>query len=148
MRLLFSLLPQANRICISYKDNTSMIGNLQLFSSVSLWTLQKYFWFWLGRQIMDFPHLYQWVPAGIGYIWSCILYWLYIVYIYWIYNWSTPDCVRWTKRLMWSSSFHYQILQKRRKEVIFSVEQDFVVTHPKPAPVQIYDYYFTGRSLF
>eukprot|EP00076_Gallus_gallus_P006051 NP_990557.2 ovostatin precursor [Gallus gallus] len=35
------------------------------------------------------------------------------------------------------------ILQKRRKEVTFSVEQDFVVTHPKPAPVQIYDYYET-----
>ncbi|NXF32862.1 OVOS protein, partial [Nyctibius bracteatus] len=35
------------------------------------------------------------------------------------------------------------ILQKKRKEVTFSVEQDFVVTHPKPAPVQIYDYYET-----
>ncbi|NXI72840.1 OVOS protein, partial [Anseranas semipalmata] len=35
------------------------------------------------------------------------------------------------------------ILQKKRKEITFSVEQDFVVTHPKPAPVQIYDYYET-----
>ncbi|NXG57349.1 OVOS protein, partial [Hemiprocne comata] len=31
----------------------------------------------------------------------------------------------------------------RKKEITFSVEQDFVVTHPKPAPVQIYDYYET-----
>ncbi|KAM4672096.1 LOW QUALITY PROTEIN: ovostatin-like [Amazona ochrocephala] len=35
------------------------------------------------------------------------------------------------------------ISQKERKEIAFSVEQDFVVTHPKPAPVQIYDYYET-----
>ncbi|NXW60107.1 OVOS protein, partial [Eurystomus gularis] len=35
------------------------------------------------------------------------------------------------------------ILQKKRKEITFSVEQDFVVAHPKPAPVQIYDYYET-----
>ncbi|POI35426.1 hypothetical protein CIB84_000822, partial [Bambusicola thoracicus] len=37
-----------------------------------------------------------------------------------------------------------KILQKRRKEVTFSVEQNFVVTHPKPAPVLIYDYYETA----
>ncbi|GAB0177413.1 hypothetical protein GRJ2_000206500 [Grus japonensis] len=36
-----------------------------------------------------------------------------------------------------------KISQKKRKEITFSVEQDFVVTHPKPAPVQIYDYYET-----
>ncbi|PKU29436.1 ovostatin-like [Limosa lapponica baueri] len=36
------------------------------------------------------------------------------------------------------------ISQKKRKEITFSVQQDFVVTHPKPAPVQIYDYYETG----
>uniref|UniRef100_A0A8V5FT09 Uncharacterized protein n=2 Tax=Melopsittacus undulatus TaxID=13146 RepID=A0A8V5FT09_MELUD len=35
------------------------------------------------------------------------------------------------------------ISQKKGKEITFSVEQDFVVTHPKPAPVQIYDYYET-----
>ncbi|XP_075019380.1 ovostatin-like [Calonectris borealis] len=35
------------------------------------------------------------------------------------------------------------ISQKKRKEITFSVEQDFVVTYPKPAPVQIYDYYET-----
>uniref|UniRef100_A0A8C5TG92 Ovostatin n=1 Tax=Malurus cyaneus samueli TaxID=2593467 RepID=A0A8C5TG92_9PASS len=35
------------------------------------------------------------------------------------------------------------ISQKKRKEITFSVEQDFLVTHPKPAPVQIYDYYET-----
>uniref|UniRef100_A0A8C2TZ08 Ovostatin n=1 Tax=Coturnix japonica TaxID=93934 RepID=A0A8C2TZ08_COTJA len=35
------------------------------------------------------------------------------------------------------------MLQKRRKEVTFSVEQEFVVTHLKPAPVYIYDYYKT-----
>nr|XP_009917431.1 PREDICTED: ovostatin-like [Haliaeetus albicilla] len=35
------------------------------------------------------------------------------------------------------------ISQKKREEITFSVEQDFVVTHPKPAPVQIYDYYET-----
>ncbi|KFQ69903.1 Ovostatin, partial [Phaethon lepturus] len=35
------------------------------------------------------------------------------------------------------------ISQNKRKEITFSVEQDFVVTHPKPAPVQIYDYYET-----
>ncbi|XP_040450916.1 ovostatin-like [Falco naumanni] len=35
------------------------------------------------------------------------------------------------------------ISQKKRKEITFTVEQDFVVTHPKPAPVQIYDYYET-----
>ncbi|XP_021250470.1 ovostatin [Numida meleagris] len=35
------------------------------------------------------------------------------------------------------------ILQKRRKEITFSVEQEFIVTHPKPAPVHIYDYYET-----
>ncbi|NXU86100.1 OVOS protein, partial [Xiphorhynchus elegans] len=35
------------------------------------------------------------------------------------------------------------ISQKKRKEITFSVEQDFIVTHPKPAPVQIYDYYET-----
>uniref|UniRef100_A0A663LX89 Ovostatin n=1 Tax=Athene cunicularia TaxID=194338 RepID=A0A663LX89_ATHCN len=39
------------------------------------------------------------------------------------------------------------ISQKKKKEITFSVEQDFVVTHPKPSPVQIYDYYETGRSL-
>uniref|UniRef100_A0A8C9KUM3 Ovostatin-like n=1 Tax=Serinus canaria TaxID=9135 RepID=A0A8C9KUM3_SERCA len=33
--------------------------------------------------------------------------------------------------------------QKKRKEITFSVEQDFVVTRPKPAAVQIYDYYET-----
>ncbi|KAM6420957.1 LOW QUALITY PROTEIN: ovostatin-like [Pluvialis apricaria] len=38
------------------------------------------------------------------------------------------------------------ISQKTKKEITFSVEQDFVVTHSKPAPVQIYDYYETGRS--
>ncbi|XP_074445031.1 ovostatin-like [Larus michahellis] len=37
------------------------------------------------------------------------------------------------------------ISQKKRKEITFSVEQDFVVTHPKPAPVQIYDYYETEK---
>ncbi|NXS27716.1 OVOS protein, partial [Pomatostomus ruficeps] len=35
------------------------------------------------------------------------------------------------------------ISQKKKKEITFSVEQDFVVTDPKPAPVQIYDYYET-----
>ncbi|NXU42737.1 OVOS protein, partial [Drymodes brunneopygia] len=35
------------------------------------------------------------------------------------------------------------ISQKKRQEISFSVEQDFIVTHPKPAPVQIYDYYET-----
>ncbi|NXK98094.1 OVOS protein, partial [Formicarius rufipectus] len=35
------------------------------------------------------------------------------------------------------------ISQKKRKEITFSVEQDFIVTHPKPASVQIYDYYET-----
>ncbi|NXU73929.1 OVOS protein, partial [Oreotrochilus melanogaster] len=35
------------------------------------------------------------------------------------------------------------ISHKKRKEIVFSVEQDFVVAHPKPAPVQIYDYYET-----
>ncbi|XP_010140122.1 PREDICTED: ovostatin-like [Buceros rhinoceros silvestris] len=35
------------------------------------------------------------------------------------------------------------ISQKKRKEITFSVEQDFIVAHPKPAPVQIYDYYET-----
>ncbi|KAJ7418213.1 ovostatin [Willisornis vidua] len=35
------------------------------------------------------------------------------------------------------------ISQKKKKEIIFSVEQDFIVTNPKPAPVQIYDYYET-----
>ncbi|NXE27914.1 OVOS protein, partial [Ardeotis kori] len=35
------------------------------------------------------------------------------------------------------------ISQKKRKEITFSAEQDFVVTHPKPASVQIYDYYET-----
>uniref|UniRef100_A0A8C0U3V7 Ovostatin-like n=1 Tax=Cyanistes caeruleus TaxID=156563 RepID=A0A8C0U3V7_CYACU len=35
------------------------------------------------------------------------------------------------------------ISQKKRKEITFSVEQDFVVSHPKPAAVQIYDYYET-----
>ncbi|XP_062427192.1 ovostatin-like [Rhea pennata] len=35
------------------------------------------------------------------------------------------------------------ILQKKRKEITFSVEQDFLVTNPNPAPVQIYDYYET-----
>lgn len=40
-----------------------------------------------------------------------------------------------------------QLSQKKRKEITFSVEQDFVVTHPKPAPVQIYDYYETGMAL-
>ncbi|NXG75110.1 OVOS protein, partial [Baryphthengus martii] len=39
------------------------------------------------------------------------------------------------------------ISKKKRKEITFSVEQDFVVTHLKPAPVQIYDYYETGRFL-
>ena len=48
---------------------------------------------------------------------------------------------------MWFPFFHSQISQKKRKEITFSVEQDFVVTHTKPAPVQIYDYYETGRSL-
>ncbi|KAK2537742.1 ovostatin [Columba guinea] len=33
--------------------------------------------------------------------------------------------------------------QKKRKQIIFSVEQDFIVNHPKPAPLQIYDYYET-----
>uniref|UniRef100_A0A8C3PTL8 OVOS protein n=1 Tax=Calidris pygmaea TaxID=425635 RepID=A0A8C3PTL8_9CHAR len=40
------------------------------------------------------------------------------------------------------------ISQKKRKEIAFSVEQDFVVTHPKPAPVQIYDYYETVEITF
>ncbi|NXY89282.1 OVOS protein, partial [Alcedo cyanopectus] len=31
--------------------------------------------------------------------------------------------------------------QKKRIKITFSVEQDFVVTYPKPVPVQIYDYY-------
>ncbi|XP_005509812.2 ovostatin-like isoform X1 [Columba livia] len=35
------------------------------------------------------------------------------------------------------------IPQKKRKQIIFSVEQDFIVNHPKPAPLQIYDYYET-----
>ncbi|NXN25590.1 OVOS protein, partial [Nycticryphes semicollaris] len=35
------------------------------------------------------------------------------------------------------------ISQKKIKEITFSVEQDFVVTHPKSASVQIYDYYET-----
>ncbi|KFP12739.1 Ovostatin, partial [Egretta garzetta] len=35
------------------------------------------------------------------------------------------------------------ILQKKKKQITFSVEQDFVATHLKPAPVQIYDYYET-----
>ncbi|NXI50424.1 OVOS protein, partial [Chloroceryle aenea] len=35
------------------------------------------------------------------------------------------------------------ISQKKRNKITFSVEQDFVVTHHKPAPVQIYDYYET-----
>ncbi|XP_054019931.1 ovostatin-like [Dryobates pubescens] len=35
------------------------------------------------------------------------------------------------------------ISQKKRKEITFSVEQDFIVTSPKPAAVQIYDYYET-----
>ncbi|XP_027760755.1 ovostatin-like [Empidonax traillii] len=35
------------------------------------------------------------------------------------------------------------VSQKKRKEITFSVEQDFIVAHPKPAPVQIYDYYET-----
>ncbi|NWI86207.1 OVOS protein, partial [Pitta sordida] len=35
------------------------------------------------------------------------------------------------------------ISQKKRKEITFSVEQDFLVSHSKPAPVQIYDYYET-----
>ncbi|NXT53834.1 OVOS protein, partial [Pluvianellus socialis] len=35
------------------------------------------------------------------------------------------------------------ISHKKRKEITFTVEQDFVVTHPKPAPVRIYDYYET-----
>ncbi|KFQ34298.1 Ovostatin, partial [Mesitornis unicolor] len=35
------------------------------------------------------------------------------------------------------------ISKKKRKEITFSVEQDFVVAHPKPVPVQIYDYYET-----
>ncbi|NXU52225.1 OVOS protein, partial [Turnix velox] len=35
------------------------------------------------------------------------------------------------------------ISQKKKKEITFSVEQDFVVTHSKPASVQIYDYYET-----
>ncbi|NXG14494.1 OVOS protein, partial [Grallaria varia] len=35
------------------------------------------------------------------------------------------------------------ISQKKRKEITFSVEQDFIVTHLQPAPVQIYDYYET-----
>ncbi|KFP86852.1 Ovostatin, partial [Acanthisitta chloris] len=35
------------------------------------------------------------------------------------------------------------IPQKKRKEITFSVEQDFIVSHSKPAPVQIYDYYET-----
>ncbi|NXF96145.1 OVOS protein, partial [Eubucco bourcierii] len=35
------------------------------------------------------------------------------------------------------------ITQKKRKEITFSVEQTFIVTHPKPAAVQIYDYYET-----
>ncbi|NXX96850.1 OVOS protein, partial [Centropus bengalensis] len=33
------------------------------------------------------------------------------------------------------------ISQKKSKKITFSVEQEFVVTHAKPAPVQIYDYY-------
>ncbi|OXB53663.1 hypothetical protein ASZ78_013716 [Callipepla squamata] len=40
-----------------------------------------------------------------------------------------------------------QILQKRRKEITFSVEQDFIEAHLKPAPVQIYDYYETEMLL-
>ncbi|XP_063999068.1 ovostatin-like [Pogoniulus pusillus] len=35
------------------------------------------------------------------------------------------------------------ITQKKRKEITFSVEQDFIVSHPKSAAVQIYDYYET-----
>ncbi|NWR28664.1 OVOS protein, partial [Tachuris rubrigastra] len=35
------------------------------------------------------------------------------------------------------------ISQKERKEITFSVEQDLIVTHLKPASVQIYDYYET-----
>ncbi|XP_074966839.1 ovostatin-like [Phalacrocorax aristotelis] len=35
------------------------------------------------------------------------------------------------------------VSQKKKKKITFSVEQDFVVTHLKPAAVQIYDYYET-----
>lgn len=63
---------------------------------------------------------------------------------------TTPTCSRWcctNKKTDAISGLPFQISQKKRKEITFSVEQDFVVTHPKPAPVQIYDYYETGRSL-
>uniref|UniRef100_A0A8B9NRJ9 OVOS protein n=1 Tax=Apteryx owenii TaxID=8824 RepID=A0A8B9NRJ9_APTOW len=50
-------------------------------------------------------------------------------------------------KLMTTLSLRSQILQKKRKEITFSVEQDFVGTNPKPSPVQIYDYYETGRFL-
>ncbi|KGL79418.1 Ovostatin, partial [Tinamus guttatus] len=35
------------------------------------------------------------------------------------------------------------ILQKKKKKITFSVEQDFIVTNPRAAPVQMYDYYET-----
>lgn len=69
-----------------------------------------------------------------------------------IHHWSDPPVcsktVIWIESLMWFLSFGSQILQKKKKEITFSVEQDFVVTHPKPAPVKIYDYYETGRSFY
>ncbi|NWX90083.1 OVOS protein, partial [Nothoprocta pentlandii] len=37
------------------------------------------------------------------------------------------------------------ILQNKKKKITFSVEQDFVVTNPKAAPVQMYDYYETDE---
>ncbi|NWH63128.1 OVOS protein, partial [Geococcyx californianus] len=40
------------------------------------------------------------------------------------------------------------ISQEKSKKIIFSVEQDFVVTHPKPAPVHLYDYYETEEYAF
>lgn len=86
-------------------------------------------------QIMDVPHVYVWHQWDLEYT------------IYQLAPLSAPDGVVEIKRLMWSSSLHSQISQKKGKEITFSVEQDFVVTHPKPAPVQIYDYYETGKSL-
>lgn len=85
---------------------------------------------------MDVPHLYVCPQWDLEYT------------AYQLPPWSAPDVVGQIERLMWSLSLHSQISQKKREEITFSVEQDFVVTHPKPAPVQIYDYYETGRSDF
>lgn len=66
------------------------------------------------------------------------------------WSFTTLVCSGWcctNKKTDVISDLPFQISQKKRKEITFSVEQDFVVTHPKPAAVQIYDYYETGMSL-